>query len=80
MVGWKRPEGGLEVLIPIYWWFYPGEDPKFPGLDRIIHYHLHYIHFHETWNHAFTPDSHYSGPGFFKIGTILGEAVPMKRL
>ena len=34
-MGWKRPEGGLEVLIPIYWWFYPGEDPKFPGLDNL---------------------------------------------
>ena len=34
-MGWKRPEGGLEVLIPIYWRFYPGEDPKFPGLDNL---------------------------------------------
>ena len=56
---------GLEIFIPIYLWFYPGEDPKFRSPNRIIHYHFHYIHFHETWNHAFTPDSHYCGPGFF---------------
>ena len=37
---------------------------------NIILYHLHYICFHETWNHAFTPDSHYCGPGFFSLRPI----------